>query len=100
MAVLALTRRQFFQGLAQKAANGEGDDEALSPSITDDTLAIVYRQLANVYLELAEHDFDNIGSLAPDEGAASWVASAAPYTNYENEMERCCGVPKEGELLA
>ena len=89
---------QFLNELARKATNGEGDNEALSPDITDHTLDIVYRQLANVYLELAEHDFASIGSLEPDFGTASWDASAPPYTNYENEMERCCGVPREGEL--
>lgn len=156
------TADEFLKELAQKAARGVGDNELLSPDIDDSTLAIICRQMANVYLELAEHDFEKIGSLShtdtgvdstgkaetqerndaatyhhdkagslkqtenehggnegtsleqagdnahevyedgtlnrtADDGMPSWVVDAAPYTNYENEIERCCGVPKSGK---
>ena len=156
------TADEFLEELAQKAANKEGDNELLSPDVDDNTLAKIYRQMANVYLELAEHDFDMIGSLSrtstdtdytgkagitertdaathhqdmagslkqtenghiggedrsreqtedstgriaefgslkrtADDGITSWVVDAAPYTNYENEIERNCAVRKEGK---
>ena len=156
------TADEFLKELAQKAAKGHDDNEMLSPDVDDNTLAIIYRQMANVYLELAEHDFEMIGSLSQtsagtnsnrkvepkecahaatknnsregsleqkenahvsdetstqeptvdgadridelgslgrvfDNGMSSWAVDAAPYTNYENEMERCCAVPKEGK---
>ena len=155
------TADEFLEELAQKAANGDGDNELLSPDIDDNTLAIIYRQMANVYLELAEHDFEMIGSLSQTstgtdstgkdeterndgstrhqdmagslkqnpnghiggegrsreregdsagrvddvaslertagDGILSWIVDAAPYTNYENEIELNCAVPKEGK---
>lgn len=59
---------EFFKELARKAKAGEGDNELLSPEIDDATLEIVYRQIANVYLELSEHNFDQIGSLEMIDG--------------------------------
>ena len=88
---------EYLRELARKAEAGEGDDEVLSPDISDETLSVVYRQLANVYLELSEHNFDKIGSLDMVEGPApTWTVNAPPYTNFTNELERVAGVPKEG----
>lgn len=88
---------EFLKELARKADAGEGDNEVLSPCVDDATLEIIYRQLANVYLELSEHDFDKIGSLDMDDSSQSeWKVTAPPYTNLTNELERVGGVPKEG----
>ena len=89
---------EYLDELARKARAGEGDNEVLSPTIDDSILSIVYRQLANVYLELSEHNFDRIGSLEMTDGllGRTWTIKAPPYTNLTNELERVAGVPKEG----
>ena len=88
---------EFLEELERKAKAGEGDNEILSPSVDDATIEIIYRQLANVYLELSEHNFDKIGSLEMDDSPEmGWKVTAPPYTNLTNELERVGGVPKEG----
>ena len=91
---------EYLKELARKAKAGEGDNEVLSPDVDDKILSVVYRQLANVYLELSEHSFDGIGSLEMTEGLEpTWTVKAPPYTNLTNELERVAGVPKEGMYL-
>ena len=88
---------EYLKELARKAKAGEGDNEVLCPIIDDSILTKVYRQIANVYLELSEHSFDKIGSLEMTEGLEpTWAVTAPPYTNLTNELERVAGVPKEG----
>ncbi|KAL8783685.1 MAG: hypothetical protein Q9195_009310 [Heterodermia aff. obscurata] len=91
-----LSADEYLKELQRKAEAGEGDNEVLSPLIDDKILALVYRQLAIVYLELSEHSFDKIGSLDMTGGLQpTWTVTAPPYTNLANEMERVAGVSKE-----
>ena len=54
--------------------------------------------MANIYLELAEHDFDSIGSLTMTDGPnPTSTIGAPPYTNLANEMERISGVHQQGQ---
>jgi hypothetical protein len=42
------------------------DDKIIRSDILDSTLEVVYRQIADVILQLSEHDFDWMGSLSID----------------------------------
>lgn len=75
---------------AESSDNGE--DDVLNPNIDDSTLEIVYRQIADIILELAKHDFDQIGSLAED-GEGSWSVRYKPLTLNMNELVRCGNIP-------
>ncbi|KAI9771882.1 MAG: hypothetical protein M1840_001652 [Geoglossum simile] len=60
----------------------------LRPDINDETLKIVYRQIADIMLELWQHDFDLIGALSTGAGD-SWSIKSRPLTLKMNEMARC-----------
>ena len=87
-----------------EASRVEEDDDGplLSPEISDDTLTIIYRQIANIYLELAEHKFDAIGSLSKVKTRKgwSWLVEDPPHTLSNNEHQRNGAVPADGELLS
>lgn len=63
----------------------------LRKDISDDTLYIIYRQMAKILLELSMHDFDKIGALSfvnDESGTTSWHVTYAPLTLKINEIER------------
>jgi hypothetical protein len=63
----------------------------LRKDISDDTLYIIYRQMAKILLELSMHDFDKIGALSSvndESGTTSWHVTSAPLTLKINEIER------------
>ena len=73
----------------------------LRKDISDDTLYIIYRQMARILLELSMHDFDKIGalSLVKDEnGTTSWQVTSAPLTLKLNEIERGGYVQLRGKI--
>lgn len=84
---------------AEAARKDEDDDEPLlSPDVTEETLTTVYRQIANVYLELAEHRFGKIGSLSIEKTRRGWsyVIEDAPHTLDNNEQQRNGAAPADG----
>jgi aminoglycoside phosphotransferase (APT) family kinase protein len=58
----------------------------------------VYRQVANILLELAVHKFDRIGSLSLDDGGA-YSVTARPLTLKMNEVTRVGGVIDDGKSM-
>lgn len=56
----------------------------------------MYRQVANILLELADHKFDRIGSLSFDDSGSCSV-SARPLTLKMNEVARVGGVFNDGK---
>lgn len=72
----------------------EQGDKILRSDIPDSTLEVVYRQIADVILQLSEHDFDQIGSLSLDSNGA-WSISSGPLTLNINELARCGDVHLE-----
>lgn len=71
----------------------EDDDEILRDDLSDDTLAKIYRQIADIILELYQHDFDHIGSLrSSTHQPETWTAASRPVSLKMNEMIRCGGV--------
>jgi aminoglycoside phosphotransferase (APT) family kinase protein len=68
----------------------------LRPDIEDSTLDVVYRQIADILIELSRHDFDKIGSLTlDDEDGVSLSVASRPLTLKMNEMERCGNLTME-----
>lgn len=96
------TVAEHLQEVADRAelARGDGDGPLLSPDISDETLTTIYRQMANVYLELADHEFDKIGSLSMvvTGKEATWSIKDPPHTLDDNEQQRIAGVPADGKL--
>ena len=95
------TIEEKIQELRDPAATAKlhEDGPLLSTAISDMTLKGLYRQIANIYLELHEHDFDRIGSLSMeiDGPEPTWVVDAAPHTMDNNEQKRTAGVPGDGK---
>ncbi|TAQ91380.1 hypothetical protein B7494_g338 [Chlorociboria aeruginascens] len=71
--------------------NPEEPRSGLRSDIDEKVQEIVYRQVANILLELAEHKFDRIGSLSFDDGG-SYSVTARPLTLKMNEVARVGGV--------
>ena len=71
--------------------------KVLRPDIEDSTLDVIYRQIADILIELSRHDFDKIGSLALDEkDDLPWSVGTRPLTLRMNEMERCGNLTMDG----
>jgi hypothetical protein len=63
----------------------------LRTDLSDETLFAIYRQVANIMLELSRHNFDKIGALSlvyNDDGTPSWPVTSRPMTLKMNEIER------------
>ncbi|TIA29420.1 hypothetical protein D6C79_09944 [Aureobasidium pullulans] len=62
----------------------------LRSDIEDHLLRKIYRQMANILLELSEHDFDKIGALSMTEGddaLPSWSIDYRPMTMKMNDVK-------------
>ncbi|OBT76811.1 hypothetical protein VF21_04529 [Pseudogymnoascus sp. 05NY08] len=76
----------------------EQGDKVLRSDIPDSILEVVYRQIADITLELSEHDFDQIGSLSLNVDD-TWSIGSGPLTLNSNELARntllaiCSGPP-------
>ncbi|KAK0101218.1 hypothetical protein ONS95_012799 [Cadophora gregata] len=71
----------------------------LRSDIDEKVQEIVYRQVAYILLELAEHKFDRIGSLSSD-NEGSYPVTARPLTLKMNEVARVGGVINGDHLKA
>ncbi|KAH8763830.1 hypothetical protein BGZ57DRAFT_768619 [Hyaloscypha finlandica] len=71
----------------------------LRSDIDEKVQEIVYRQVANILLELAEHKFDRIGSLSFDD-RGSYSVTGRPLTLKMNEVARVGGVVNDDHLKA
>jgi hypothetical protein len=95
---------EHLQEVADRAEAAKGDEDGplLSPDVSDETLITIYRQMANVYLELAEHEFHQIGSLSVVESSEeiTWPIDDPPHTLDNNEQQRTAGVPADGKLTS
>jgi aminoglycoside phosphotransferase (APT) family kinase protein len=76
----------------------DASGKILNPDIDDSTLEIIYKQIAHILLELSDHDFEKIGSLAlVQREATSWSVDSRPLTLKMNEMERCGNLSLDGQ---
>jgi hypothetical protein len=71
--------------------------QILKPDIDDNDLNIIYRQIANILLELSEHDFPQIGSLTRINSTRTCIDSR-PLTLKMNEIQCHGGVGVGGKL--
>jgi hypothetical protein len=82
---------EFIEGepldMILRRSNGPEDAHTLSSDITDQELETIYRQVANILLELSVHDFSQIGSLSSDTDIS---IHSRPLTLKMNEI-RCHG---------
>ncbi|OBT61013.1 hypothetical protein VE03_09603 [Pseudogymnoascus sp. 23342-1-I1] len=74
-------------------------DKVLRNDIPDSTLEVVYRQIADIILELSEHDFDQIGSLSLNDDD-TWSIGSGPLTLNSNELSRCGNVHVESRVYS
>lgn len=77
----------------------EQGDKVLRSDIPDSILEVVYRQIADITLELSEHDFDQIGSLSLN-GDDTWSIGSGPLTLNSNELARCGNVHVEPRVYS
>ena len=68
------------------------DDDILDPNIDNQTLEILYGQMAEILLELCKLDFDLIGSLHLDEDTGKPSIHGPPLTHQTNELTRTYNV--------
>lgn len=71
----------------------------LRQDISDKTLHTIYRQIANILLELSMLSFDRIGALSMVKSVDctyTWPVEYAPMTLKMNEIERCRNVKVGG----
>lgn len=86
---------QFIQGTSLDDLLLEDDAEwGLKKDCPIDTIKKIYKQIANIYLQLYQHSFPKIGSLSTTEGDgnAPWRVRSGPLTFKMNEVERMGGV--------
>lgn len=57
----------------------------LNPDIDEATLVSVYRQLADILLQLSEHNFEHIGAISKDDQGV-WSVQSRPWTYNMNEL--------------
>ncbi|KAJ9130316.1 Phosphotransferase enzyme family protein [Pleurostoma richardsiae] len=84
----------FVDGVSLDDVLLEGDS-SLKKDIPDPVLETIYRQIANIYLQLFQLDFSKIGSLSVVEEAGMgrrWHVTSGPVTFKMNEIERMGGV--------
>lgn len=70
--------------------------QILKTDIHDTDLDIIYRQIANIFLELSKHDFPQIGSLSRTND--TYTISSRPLTLKMNEI-LCHGGVDVGSML-
>ncbi|KAL4920049.1 kinase-like domain-containing protein [Aspergillus aurantiobrunneus] len=84
---------EFIEGQPLDMIFGErapDDAHVLRPGISDDEFRIVYRQIANILLELSAHNFPRIGSLSNANDPTD--IESRPLTLKMNEIESHGGV--------
>lgn len=72
----------------------------LREDISDHDLYRIYREMAEVFLELSMHDFDKIDApeiIENEDGSSSWSILARPMTRKMNEIESHGFVVTDGE---
>lgn len=92
---------EFIKGKTLDTLWKENPNEprsGLRSNIDEKVQDIVYRQVANILLELVNHNFDRIGSLSFENGG-SYSVTARPLTLKMNEVARVGGVVTDGKPI-
>jgi hypothetical protein len=75
-------------------------DDEIKPELEQPTLNFIYRQMAQIYLELNCHDFDRVGGLSVSLNNQSWHIESAPLTLKMNEGQRMTGIELYSEIIS
>lgn len=75
-------------------------DDKIKPEIEQSTLNIIYKQMAQIYLELDSHDFDQIGGLSISLNEHTWRIGSAPLTLKMNEAQGLAGLDFYGKTIS
>lgn len=75
-------------------------DDKIKPGVEQSNLDFVYKQMAQIYLELDDHDFDQIGGLSISSNDGSWYVGSGPLTLKINEGQRMTGIDLYGRMMA
>jgi hypothetical protein len=75
-------------------------DDKIKPEVEQSTLNFIYKQMAQIYLELDYHDFDQIGGLSISLNDQSWYTESAPLTLKINEGQRMTGLDLYGKTIS
>lgn len=92
---------EFIKGKTLDTLWKENPNEpksGLRSDIDEKVQEIVYRQVANILLELVNHEFDRIGSLSFENGGP-YSVTARPLTLKMNEVARVGGVANDGKPI-
>lgn len=75
----------------------ENDQEGviLNPSIDNATLDMIYHQIANYMLQLAQLTFNRIGAISMDHVSNTWSDTRRPLTYNMNELATVAGYPDD-----
>ena len=88
--------RQMSEVMKSKTTGeDDDDDEVLDPDIDDLLLKNLYGQMADILLELFQHDFSHIGSLSLDSDNSSWVVKHRPTTQSMNAILMYSGLSED-----
>lgn len=85
---------------------GERLDEVLyqgnkiKPAVEQSNWDFIYKQMAQIYLELDSHDFDQIGGLSILPDHQSCHVEFAPMTLKMNEGQRMTGINLYGRIIS
>ncbi|OAA53088.1 Protein kinase-like domain protein [Cordyceps fumosorosea ARSEF 2679] len=71
------------------------DRPVLDPNIETERLEELYRQFANIILQLSRLEFPAIGSLEQNEDQDSWAVTKRPLSTYMNELVRVGSLPRD-----
>ncbi|KAI9844999.1 MAG: hypothetical protein M1837_005143 [Sclerophora amabilis] len=78
--------------LKQQTENDQ-EDVVLNPDINDETLDIVYDQIADYMVQLSELDFTGIGAISEEPASKTWSVTGRPLTYNMNELATVSGYP-------
>lgn len=91
--IMVFVEGRKMSDILKAKSKAEDDETLLDLAIDDSILKSLYAQLADIHLELFEHDFDRIGSLSLDAQNNSCSVRYRPMTLNMNEIMRCSGLP-------
>jgi aminoglycoside phosphotransferase (APT) family kinase protein len=74
-------------------------DDKIKPGVEQSTLNFIYKQIAQIYLELDSHDFNQIGGLSILSNDRFWYTESAPLTLKINEGQRMTGLDLYGKTF-
>lgn len=83
--IMEYVEGRSLSDVLNKPGADASDLPILNPDIDEATLALVYMQLADILLQLSEHNFEHIGAISKDDQGV-WSVQSRPWTYNMNEL--------------